>query len=105
MNASVRHYTAGRGSRDALMHRVDDEFASAISHEPGFVCDFARDTGDGTMETITIFHNKESAIRSNELAAGQPRRVRADADRGDRRRRRAREPDGIGGARGRSPLA
>ncbi len=69
MYVSVRHYTMGRGSMDSLMHRVDEEFAPALSQEPGFVCYFALDTGDGTVETISIFRDKDYADRSNELAA------------------------------------
>ncbi len=73
MYASVRHYTMGAGSIDALMHRVDAEFAPAISQEPGFVGYYALDTGDATVETIFIFHDKASADRSNELAADHAR--------------------------------
>jgi uncharacterized protein YbjT (DUF2867 family) len=69
MHASVRRYSMGAGSIDSLMHRVDEEFAPALSQEPGFVCYFALDTGDATVETISIFHDKASADRSNELAA------------------------------------
>jgi hypothetical protein len=73
MYASARHYTMGAGSLDALMHRVDEEFAPAISQEPGFVGYFALDTGDATVQTISIFHDKASAEQSNELAAGYVR--------------------------------
>ena len=83
MYASVRHYTMGAGSHDALMHRVDEEFAPAISKEPGFVGyfmldtnqepglgPFALDPGDATtVEAVSIFHDKASAEQSNELAA------------------------------------
>jgi hypothetical protein len=69
MYASVRRYTIGAGSVDLLMHRVDQEFAPAISQEPGFVGYFALDTGDATVETISIFHDRASADGSNELAA------------------------------------
>lgn len=69
MYASVRHYTMGAGSIDSLMHRVDEEFAPAISQEPGFVGYFALDTGDSTVETISIFRDKAAADRSDELAA------------------------------------
>jgi hypothetical protein len=69
MYASVRHYTMGAGSIDSLMHRVDQEFVPAISQEPGFVGYLALDTGGGTVETISIFHDKASADGSNELAA------------------------------------
>jgi hypothetical protein len=69
MYASVRHYKMGAGSIDSLMHRVDEEFAPALTQEPGFVCYFTLDTGEQTVETISIFHDKASADRSNELAA------------------------------------
>jgi hypothetical protein len=69
MYASVRHYGMSAGSIDSLMHRVDEEFAPAISQEPGFVAYFALDTGDATVETISIFHDKAAADASNELAS------------------------------------
>ena len=69
MFASVRRYTVGAGSIDSLMHRVDEEFAPAVSQEPGFVGYFALDMGDGNVETISIFHDKAAADASNELAA------------------------------------
>jgi len=69
MYASVRQYTLGAGSIDSLMHRVDQEFAPAIGQEPGFVAYFALDTGDATVETISVFHDKAAADASNELAS------------------------------------
>jgi len=69
MYASVRNYTVGAGSLDSLMHRVDDEFAPAISQEPGFVGYFMLETGDASVETISIFHDEAAATASNELAA------------------------------------
>jgi hypothetical protein len=69
MYGGFRHYGMGAGSIDSLMHGVDAEFAPAISQEPGFVACFALDTRDATLETISIFHDKASAERSNELAA------------------------------------
>jgi hypothetical protein len=69
MYASVRHYSMGAGSIDTLMHRVDDEFAPAISQEPGFVAYFALATGDATVETVSIFRDRAAADASNELAS------------------------------------
>ena len=69
MYVSMRHYKMGAGSIDSLMHHVDEEFGPALTQEPGFVCYFALDTGDETVETISIVHDKASADRSNELAA------------------------------------
>ncbi len=69
MHASVRRYTMGAGSIDALMHRVNEEFVPAISQEPGFVAYFALDTGEATVEIVSIFHDKLAADVSDELAA------------------------------------
>jgi hypothetical protein len=63
----------GAGSIDSLMHRVDEEFAPAISQEPGFAAYFALDTGEATVETVSIFHDKAAADASNELAFGYVR--------------------------------
>jgi hypothetical protein len=73
MYASVRHYRMSAGSIDSLMHRVDEEFAPAISQEPGFVAYFALDTGDATVETVSIFHDNAAADASNELASSYVR--------------------------------
>src|ERR671924_529813 len=69
MYASLRHYKMGAGSIDSLMQRVEREFAPALAQEPGFALYFALDTGDSTLQTISIFQDKNSAFRSNELAA------------------------------------
>ena len=67
--ASVRHYKIGAGSIGSLIRRVDEEFAPALKQEAGFVCYFALDTGDETVQTISIFQDRASAERSSELAA------------------------------------
>jgi hypothetical protein len=67
--ASVRRHGVGAGSIDSLMHRVDEEFAPAVSQDPGFVAYFALDTGDATVETVRLLHDEAAAEASNELAA------------------------------------
>lgn len=69
MYASLRRYVMGAGSIDALMHRIDEEFAPALSQQPGFVSYSALDVGGGAIETISVFHDEAAAERSNELAA------------------------------------
>lgn len=69
MYASLRHYKMGAGSIDALGHQVEEEFAPALAQEPGFVFYFALDTGNHTVQTISTFHDKNSAFRSNEVSA------------------------------------
>ena len=73
MYASMRQYTVGAGSIDSLMHRVDEEFAPAISQEPGFVGYFMLEVGDADVQTISIFHDRSAAEDSNQLAAAYVR--------------------------------
>ena len=69
MYASLRTYRVGSGSVDALMHRVDRDFAEALSQEPGFVAYQAIDTGNGMIMTVSVFRSQSQAEASNELAA------------------------------------
>ena len=69
MYVSVRRYTMGAGSTDALAHRLEEEFAPAISQEPGFLGYLAIETDEGTLETVSVFADARSAHRSDELAA------------------------------------
>src|SRR3990170_1815747 len=69
MYASLRTYRIGSGSVDAVMRRVDRDFAEALSQEPGFVAYHAIDTGNDMVMTISLFHDREQAEASNELAA------------------------------------
>ena len=69
MYASLRTYRIGSGSVDAVMRRVDRDFAEALSQEPGFVAYHAIDTGNEMVMTISLFHDREQAEVSNDLAA------------------------------------
>ena len=69
MYASVRDDRLGADSIDSLMHRVDGEFAPAISQGPGFVAYVALDTGDATVGTSSIVHDHTAAETSNEPAS------------------------------------
>ena len=69
MHASLRTYRIGSGSVDAVMRRVDRDFAEALSQEPGFVAYHAIDTGNDMVMTVSLFHDREQAEASNELAA------------------------------------
>jgi hypothetical protein len=73
MYASVRHTRVGAGPIESVMHRVDEKFAPAISQAPGFVVYFALDTGDATVQTVSIFHDNAAAEASGELASGYGR--------------------------------
>ncbi len=69
MYVSVRRYTMGAGSTDALARRLEEEFAPAISQERGFLGYLAIETDEGTLETVSVFADARSAHRSDELAA------------------------------------
>ena len=69
MHLNVRTYRVGTGSIDELMHRVDRDFAEAMAQEPGFIAYQAIRTGERTVASVTVFHDREQAEASNELAA------------------------------------
>jgi uncharacterized protein YbjT (DUF2867 family) len=69
MFVSVRRYTVGAGSIDGVARRLDEEFAPALSQEPGFLGYLALDLGDRVVETISVFENEPAARRSDQLAA------------------------------------
>ena len=69
MYASMRTYRVKKGSVDDLMHRVDRDFAEALSQEPGFVAYQAMELGAGRICTVSVFASREQADASNELAA------------------------------------
>lgn len=69
MYASLRTYRVEPGSVDAIMHRVDRDFAEALAQEPGFVAYQAIDTGNDMVMTVSVFRTREQAEASAELAA------------------------------------
>ena len=69
MYVSLRTYRIGSGSVDAVMRRVDRDFAEALSQEPGFLAYHAIDTGNDMVMTISLFKDRGQAETSNEMAA------------------------------------
>ena len=69
MYASLRTYRIESGATEALMHRVDRDFAEALSQEDGFVAYQALDTGNDMIMTISVFRSREQAEASDALAA------------------------------------
>ena len=69
MYASLRTYRIGSGSVDAVLRRVDRDFAEALSREPGFVAYHAIDSGNDMVMTISLFDDRGQAEASDELAA------------------------------------
>ena len=70
MYVSIRTYRVGKGSLDELMHRVGRDLAIVdFVPETGFIAYQVARTGDRTVASITVFHERDQAERSNELAA------------------------------------
>src|SRR5829696_6231248 len=69
MYASLRTHRVGSGSVEAVMRRVDRTSPRRCRKEPGFVAYHAIDTGNDMVMTISLFHGREEAEASNELAA------------------------------------
>lgn len=69
MYASIRTYRVGEGRVDAVMHRVDRDFAEALAQEPGFVAYQAIKIGDDRICSLSIFHGRDQAEASNAIAA------------------------------------
>jgi hypothetical protein len=69
MFCNIRHYRVDQSQMDDLMHRIDTEFCELIEREPGFVGYHAWDCGDGTLITMTMFHDSEAAMDSATIAA------------------------------------
>jgi hypothetical protein len=80
MFATARTYRVARGSVDAVMHRIDRDFAEALSREPGFVSYQALEIGDETIMTISVFVAPGQAHDSNGLAARWVMEELADFD-------------------------
>jgi quinol monooxygenase YgiN len=69
MYASMRTYRVGAGAIDAVLHRVDRDFAEALAQEPGFIAYQAIKIGEDRICTTSIFSDREQAEASNEIAA------------------------------------
>jgi antibiotic biosynthesis monooxygenase len=80
MYASVRRYRVDPDSVDELTHRVDEGFAELVSREPGFCSYQTVDAGDGTLMTITCFHDEADASRSADMAADWVKENLSDMD-------------------------
>jgi hypothetical protein len=69
MYTSVRQYQVDPADMDEVCRRVDEGFADRVAERPGFAGYECVDCGDGTLITITVFEDRESAEDSMLLAA------------------------------------
>jgi hypothetical protein len=80
MFAGIRTYRFRSGSIDDLMHRVDRDFADALSREDGFAGYQVVATGADTIMSISLFDTREHADASTALAAQWVAEELADFD-------------------------
>ena len=69
MFASIRRYRLEAGSIDALLRRVDADFAERVQGMDGFIEYQVVECGNGELITITTFGDRRSAEASLKLAA------------------------------------
>lgn len=76
MHAAVRKYRTS--DIDALVQKVEDEFAQQVKGVDGFVGYYVIDAGDGTAATVTVGETAEAVEESTKLAADWVRDSIAD---------------------------
>ena len=69
MFTTVRQYRCDPAQAREIAHLADEKFADKLAEMPGFAGYEMVNCGDGMMMTITVFEDRESAMRSNDLAA------------------------------------
>ncbi|WP_433430178.1 hypothetical protein [Nonomuraea sp. CA-141351] len=70
MYAIVRHYSASEASIQEMVEQVDKEFADRVPEQVGAALYTAVETGGGTVMTITVFGDAESAAGAETAVAG-----------------------------------
>jgi hypothetical protein len=68
MFASIRRYRLKSGSMDDLLHLVDTDFAESIHEAQGFVAYEVLECGNDELITMSVFHDREAAEASDEMA-------------------------------------
>ena len=68
--AAIRQYEMGAGSVSEFVRLVDQGLAEELSGQPGFVGYQVIITGADEVVSVSVFDDEDSAVRSNQLAAG-----------------------------------
>jgi hypothetical protein len=68
MFASIRCYVVRSAPAQEPAELVEAEFADRIAAQPGFVWYAFLDCGGGDLMTISVFHERDQAARSRDLA-------------------------------------
>lgn len=69
MFGSIRRYRLRSGDMDALLHRVDVDFADTMQDVEGFCSYHLFDCGDGEVVAINVFRDREGCEEADRLAA------------------------------------
>ncbi len=72
MHVAIRRYQLeDPGAVDELLQRVAEGFIPIIKEAPGFLAYYAlRDSGGGTVTSVSVFEDQAGAEESNRRAAG-----------------------------------
>lgn len=76
MHAAVRRYRVN--DIEALVSKVEDEFADRVKEIDGFVGYYVIDGGDGTAASVTVGETAEAVAESTKRAADWVRESAAD---------------------------
>jgi hypothetical protein len=69
MHVAVRRYSADPVIFQDLKERLEADFVPYIRQLEGFISYYAVKTGEGSLDTISVFETRESEIESTRLAA------------------------------------
>ena len=76
MHAAIRRYRVT--DVDALVEKVESEFAAQVKEIDGFVGYYVIDGGDGTAASVTVGETEEAVERSTQRASEWVRESAAD---------------------------
>lgn len=69
MHVAVRRYSADPEIFSDLKARLEADFVPYLKHVSGFISYYAVRTGEGSLDTISIFETREGEIESTRIAA------------------------------------
>ena len=68
MYAAVRRYNALENATATIATRVNEEFLPQLRQMPGFVAYYVVDGGDGTLISVSVFEDRNTAEESTRQA-------------------------------------
>jgi len=76
MHAAVRRYRVR--DIDALVSKIEDEFADRVKEIDGFVGYYVIDGDDGTAASVTVGETQDAIDKSADMAADRVRETASD---------------------------